>query len=43
MLINFFLTLRKYKVPFTIPELMDLLMALEGRPGGLFDGQGLLF
>jgi uncharacterized protein with von Willebrand factor type A (vWA) domain len=31
MLINFFLTLRKYKVPVTIRELMDLLRALEGR------------
>lgn len=29
MLINFFLTLRKYKVPVTIRELMDLLQALE--------------
>ena len=29
MLINFFLTLRKYKVPVTIRELMDLLMALK--------------
>ncbi len=31
MLINFFLTLRKYKVPVTIRELMDLLAALSGR------------
>jgi len=31
MLINFFLTLRKYKVPVTIRELMDLLAALQGR------------
>ncbi len=31
MLINFFLTLRKYKVPVTIRELMDLLRALQGR------------
>ncbi len=29
MLINFFLTLRKYKVPVTIRELMDLLQALD--------------
>ena len=29
MLINFFLTLRKYKVPVTIRELMDLLMGLK--------------
>ncbi len=29
MLINFFLTLRKYKVPVTIRELMDLLSGLE--------------
>jgi uncharacterized protein len=29
MLINFFLTLRKYKVPVTIRELMDLLQALQ--------------
>jgi len=29
MLINFFLTLRKYKVPATIRELMDLLAALQ--------------
>jgi hypothetical protein len=29
MLINFFLTLRKYKVPVTIRELMDLLAALQ--------------
>ena len=31
MLINFFLTLRKYKVPATIRELMDLLQALQYR------------
>ena len=31
MLINFFLTLRKYKVPVTIRELMDLLEALRQR------------
>ncbi len=31
MLINFFLTLRKYKVPVTIRELMDLLGALQHR------------
>ena len=31
MLINFFLTLRKYKVPATIRELMDLLAALKLR------------
>jgi uncharacterized protein with von Willebrand factor type A (vWA) domain len=31
MLINFFLTLRKYKLPVTIRELMDLLTALERR------------
>ena len=31
MLINFFLTLRKYKVPATIRELMDLLEALQHR------------
>ena len=31
MLINFFLTLRKYKVPVTIRELMDLLEALKLR------------
>ena len=31
MLINFFLTLRKYKVPVTIRELMDLLAALQSR------------
>jgi uncharacterized protein len=31
MLINFFLTLRKYKVPVTIRELMDLLHALQYR------------
>jgi hypothetical protein len=31
MLINFFLTLRKYKVPVTIRELMDLLQALQFR------------
>ena len=29
MLINFFLTLRKYKLPVTIRELMDLLRAME--------------
>ena len=29
MLINFFLTLRKYKVPVTIRELMDLLAGLQ--------------
>ena len=31
MLINFFLTLRKYKVPVTIRELLDLLTALQNR------------
>ena len=31
MLINFFLTLRKYKLPVTIRELMDLLRAMELR------------
>jgi uncharacterized protein with von Willebrand factor type A (vWA) domain len=31
MLINFFLTLRKYKVPVTIRELMDLITALQRR------------
>ena len=31
MLINFFLTLRKYKVPVAIRELMDLLAALQNR------------
>ena len=31
MLINFFLTLRKYKVPVTLRELMDLLAALKLR------------
>ena len=31
MLINFFLTLRKYKVPCTLRELMDLLEALKQR------------
>ncbi len=31
MLINFFLTLRKHKVPVTIRELMDLLQALQYR------------
>jgi uncharacterized protein with von Willebrand factor type A (vWA) domain len=31
MLINFFLTLRKYRLPVTIRELMDLLAALRGR------------
>ena len=31
MLINFFLTLRKYKVPVTIRELMDLIAALQNR------------
>lgn len=31
MLINFFLTLRKYKVPVTIRELMDLISALQYR------------
>jgi uncharacterized protein with von Willebrand factor type A (vWA) domain len=31
MLINFFLTLRKYKVPVTLRELMDLLAALKVR------------
>ncbi len=31
MLINFFLTLRRYKVPATIRELMDLVAALKGR------------
>ncbi|MFV2090940.1 MAG: VWA domain-containing protein, partial [Pseudomonadales bacterium] len=31
MLINFFLTLRKYKVPVTIRELMDLISALQQR------------
>ena len=31
MLINFFLTLRKYKIPCTLRELMDLLEALKQR------------
>lgn len=31
MLINFFLTLRKYKIPVTIRELLDVLTALEHR------------
>ena len=31
MLINFFLTLRRYKVPVTIRELMDLIHALDKR------------
>ena len=31
MLINFFLTLRRYKVPVTIRELMDLIAALRER------------
>ncbi|MBX3706630.1 MAG: VWA domain-containing protein [Pseudomonadales bacterium] len=31
MLINFFLTLRKYKLPVTLRELMDLLEALKGK------------
>jgi uncharacterized protein len=31
MLINFFLTLRKYRVPVTLRELMDLLAALQHR------------
>ena len=31
MLINFFLTLRKYKLPVTIRELLDLLRAMEFR------------
>ena len=31
MLINLFLTLRKYKVPVTIRELMDLIAALKHR------------
>ena len=31
MLINFFLTLRRYKVPVTLRELMDLLAALRQR------------
>ena len=31
MLINFFLTLRRYKVPATIRELMDLIAALQER------------
>ncbi|MXY58650.1 MAG: hypothetical protein F4Y41_20085, partial [Gammaproteobacteria bacterium] len=31
MLINFFLTLRRYKVPVTIRELMDLIAALDKR------------
>ena len=31
MLINFFLTLRKYKIPVTIRELMDLITALQHR------------
>ena len=31
MLINFFLTLRRYKVPVTIRELMDLIAALHER------------
>ena len=31
MLINFFLTLRKYQLPVTIRELLDLLRAMEFR------------
>ena len=31
MLINFFLTMKKYKVPVTIRELMDLLEAIRQR------------
>ena len=31
MLINFFFTLRKYKVPVTIRELLDLLMGLKSQ------------
>ena len=31
MLINFFLTLRKYKVPVTIRELLDLVDSLRHR------------
>ena len=31
MLINFFMTLRKYKIPVTIRELMDLITALQLR------------
>ena len=31
MLINFFMTLRKYKVPVTLRELMDLIAALQMR------------
>jgi len=31
MLINFFMTLRKYKLPVTLRELMDLLEALKGK------------
>ena len=31
MLINFFFTLRKYKLPVTIRELMDLLQGLKGQ------------
>ena len=31
MLINFFMTLRKYKVPVTIRELMDLITAIQHR------------
>jgi len=31
MLINFFMTLRKYNIPVTLRELMDLLAALKER------------
>ena len=31
MLINFFFTLRKYKVPVTIRELLDLLLGLKSQ------------
>ena len=31
MLINFFFTLRKYKLPVTIRELMDLLQGLKSQ------------
>jgi uncharacterized protein with von Willebrand factor type A (vWA) domain len=32
MLINFFYTLKKAKVPVSIRELLDLLDAMENRP-----------
>ena len=37
MLINFFLALRKYRVPATLRELMDLLEALQQRVRGYYE------